>query len=125
MVLPIYETPEDVSKASDGLSSSQSITGDDEESDVASSTKNRVEREMQSSIAKKEEEMVRVIRLLVFLAILCSAVAVSVAVYFFAAASDTSLFEIEVRERHNACPKTTYRLDLFSHHAFSSVCRVS
>ena len=95
MVLPIYETPEDVSKTSDGLSVSQSITGEDE-SDAASSTKNRVEKEMQNSIAKKEEEMIFFVRLLVFLAIICSAVAVSVAVYFFAASSDTSLFEYEV-----------------------------
>lgn len=84
----------DSTKTSDNLSLSHS---NDDVSDAASSTKNRVEKEMQNSIAKKEERMVFIVRVLVFLAILCSAVAVSTAVYFFAAASDTSLFEVEVR----------------------------
>ncbi|KAL3920659.1 MAG: hypothetical protein SGILL_003151 [Bacillariaceae sp.] len=82
----------DSTKTSDNLSLSHS---NDDVSDAASSTKNRVEKEMQNSIAKKEERMVFIVRVLVFLAILCSAVAVSTAVYFFAAASDTSLFEVE------------------------------
>jgi hypothetical protein len=97
MTLPCLESSEhdakDSSKTSDGLS--HSIAGD-EESDVASSTKTRVEKEM--TIAQKEEKMIYYVRLLVFVAMLCSAVAVSIAVYFFAIASDKSLFETEVRE---------------------------
>lgn len=81
----------------DGASLSGSFPGD-EESDAASSTKERVEKEMQSSIAKKEERLVFVVRVLVMVAIIFSTVAVSVAVYFFAKASDNALFEVEVRE---------------------------
>lgn len=69
------------------------------ESGAVSTTKDRVQKEMQSSIAEKEDRMVFIVRVLVLVAVICSTVAVSVAVYYFATANDNTNFELEVRIR--------------------------
>lgn len=63
----------------------------------ASTTKERVEKEMRSEIALKEEQTIAIVRVLVILAIICSAVAVSVAVWFFATGNETATFELEYK----------------------------
>jgi hypothetical protein len=73
------------------------------ESEVASTTKDRLEKEMQSSIARREERTVGIVRILVLVAIICAATAVSVAVYFFATESDTTNFELQVSPRGLLC----------------------
>lgn len=87
------KTRTDVVEYDDGLSLSRS---GDSEVDVNLSTKDRVETVMESSIARKEERVVYFFRLLVLLAIVFASVAVSVAVFSFASASDIALFEVEV-----------------------------
>mmetsp|Transcript_20032 Transcript_20032/g.35262 ORF Transcript_20032/g.35262 Transcript_20032/m.35262 type:complete len:1107 (-) Transcript_20032:235-3555(-) len=67
-------------------------------SGLASSTRERMEKEMQSSIAKKEERIVFFVRVLILVAIVCSAMTVTIAVYFFASAADTASFEAEYFE---------------------------
>ena len=46
-------------------------------------------------IGKKEEELVFFIRVLILVVIICSAVAVTIAVYFFATSADNTTFELE------------------------------
>jgi hypothetical protein len=66
------------------------------ESEGASTSKDRWEQEMQTSVGRKEERIIAIVRILIFIAIICAATAVSVAVYFFATASDTAIFELQV-----------------------------
>lgn len=76
----------------DGMSSWSHLS----EPESATTSKERLEKEMQTSITRKEERIVGIVRILVVVAIICSAMAVSVAVYFFATESDTTNFELEV-----------------------------
>jgi hypothetical protein len=62
------------------------------------------DKEMKDHIIKKEEKAVRNARLLVITAILACAVAVTTAIYIFAAKSDQDTFELEVsNDRHIHC----------------------
>jgi hypothetical protein len=102
----------DIGSNDDDLSLSASVTGD-EESDVAFSTKEQVEKEMQSSIVTREERVIYFFRILILIAIICSALAVSIAVYLFAMASDNALFEAEVSNWHEttgSCNFSTFTL---------------
>ncbi len=74
-----------------------SLSDSNTASDMNSSTMDRAQKEMESSIVKKEERVINIIRILVFAAVICSTVAVTLAVYLFATASDTAVFEVEVR----------------------------
>jgi hypothetical protein len=62
------------------------------------------DKEMKDHIIKNEEKAVRNARLLVITAILACAVAVTTAIYIFAAKSDQDTFELEVsNNRHMHC----------------------
>jgi hypothetical protein len=62
------------------------------------------EKEMRDLIIKQEERNVRKARLFVIAAIIAIAVAVSTAIYIFAAKSDQDTFELEVSSnRHILC----------------------
>ena len=91
---PHIHHEDDCDDSSEGLSVSQ-VSG----SEGTSSNTFRAEKEFQSSIARKEERTVNLVRILVLIAIICSAVAVGLAVYFFATANDEASFELEVRKR--------------------------
>lgn len=59
-------------------------------------TKERLEKEMgKSSIARREDKIVTIVRALVLIAIVGSAVAVSVAVWFFATGNEKATYELE------------------------------
>jgi hypothetical protein len=76
--------------------SHQTVSGSSPEGDDA-----QEDKEMKDRIIKKEEKAVRNARLLVIMAILTCAVAVSTAIYVFASKSDQTTFELEVSDtRH-------------------------
>jgi hypothetical protein len=59
------------------------------------------DKEMKDRIIKKEEKAVRNARLLVIIAIIACAVAVSTAIYVFASKSDQTTFELEVSDNRH------------------------
>jgi hypothetical protein len=63
--------------------------------ETTTSTRERYENEMTSDIARREDRIVKIVRVLVVGAIICSTVAVSLVVWFFATNSEVATYELE------------------------------
>jgi hypothetical protein len=92
--------PVDVEEAMESDSSEVQSYSDAESSSAGGpSTRKSEPDEALKILSAEEQRTVRSARITVFLVFMLCAIAVSVAVYFFATKSDESNYEIEVRER--------------------------
>jgi hypothetical protein len=97
-ILPEMDIMDNGDDADCNLSvSSSSFTGASTTKSAQEAKQEEEEKELKDKIAKHEEKAVRKARMIVVVAFITCAVAVSVAVYKFASKADFRSFELEVR----------------------------
>jgi hypothetical protein len=99
---------DEISEDSDGDDCSESSASDPTGSRATNASRDdakKREKELRDQIIKGEEKSVRATRRMVFFAVLLSAVAVTVAIYFFAKDGDKTNFHAEVSSLLLILPK--------------------
>lgn len=86
----------DESDVDDGSVSSESDPSGSRATNTSRDDAKKREKELRDQIIKGEENGVRATRRVVFFAVIVSAVAVTVAIYFFAKEGDKTNFQLEV-----------------------------